>query len=267
MPIPEQRNLEEARGILAELARRRSCPARPTSRSARSAVPPSTGFSNETLLFDATWTEGGERRTERLVLRVKPTRAHRVPRVRLRAPVPRPRGARRRAADVPRPDDALVRGGRQVARRAVLRDGPRGRTRARPTAPPYTDRKAGCSRRRRPSSGARSSRAGSRRSPPCTPSTGARSASTSSTSRSTGALGFEQQLRYYEAVVRVGGRGTPDAADRGGGARVGARARAGRGSRDHARAGATRASTTSCSAATTRSPRSSTGRWSRSRTR
>ncbi|HEV2368932.1 MAG TPA: phosphotransferase family protein, partial [Acidimicrobiales bacterium] len=37
------------------------------------SAPGATGFSNETLLFDVTWSDGAERRAEALVLRVKPT--------------------------------------------------------------------------------------------------------------------------------------------------------------------------------------------------
>lgn len=38
------------------------------------AVPEGTGFSNETLMFDVDWREGTARRSERLVVRVRPTR-------------------------------------------------------------------------------------------------------------------------------------------------------------------------------------------------
>ena len=55
MPIPEQRDLEAARGILAGWLAKTS--ASTGSRSARSRVPRLTGFSNETLLFDATYTK------------------------------------------------------------------------------------------------------------------------------------------------------------------------------------------------------------------
>ncbi len=73
MPIPEQRNLEAARGILAEWLATK-LPGATDVEIGPIGGPAATGFSNETLLFDATWTEGGERRTEKLVLRVKPTR-------------------------------------------------------------------------------------------------------------------------------------------------------------------------------------------------
>jgi aminoglycoside phosphotransferase (APT) family kinase protein len=36
-------------------------------------IPPSTGFSNETILFDGTWTDGGQREVHELVARIAPT--------------------------------------------------------------------------------------------------------------------------------------------------------------------------------------------------
>ena len=73
MPIPEQRDLDATRGIVA-----------PWFAAHFGATdvevgpiqgPALTGFSNETLLMDATYTpaDGGARRTEGLVVRVKPT--------------------------------------------------------------------------------------------------------------------------------------------------------------------------------------------------
>jgi len=71
MPIPEQRDLEATRGILAgwlagELG---------VDRVEVGTIqgPALTGFSNETLLFDATYTRRGREVTEGLVVRVKPT--------------------------------------------------------------------------------------------------------------------------------------------------------------------------------------------------
>jgi aminoglycoside phosphotransferase (APT) family kinase protein len=75
MPIPEQRDLEKARGILAAWF---------ANDFGATDVevgpiqgPGLTGFSNETLLFDIEYTKRGKRRTEGLVVRVKPT-AHTV---------------------------------------------------------------------------------------------------------------------------------------------------------------------------------------------
>jgi len=73
MPIPEQRDLEAARGVIAawlaaQLPEARDIEVGPIS------GPSFTGFSNETLLFDASYSTGdGQRVTESLVLRVKPT--------------------------------------------------------------------------------------------------------------------------------------------------------------------------------------------------
>ena len=73
MPIPEQRDLEAARGVIAawlaaQLPEARNVEVGPIS------GPSFTGFSNETLLFDASYSTGdGEQVTESLVLRVKPT--------------------------------------------------------------------------------------------------------------------------------------------------------------------------------------------------
>src|SRR5260370_5172830 len=72
MPIPEQRDLEAARGILAAWLAKQLPDADDVQVGAISG-PASTGFSNETLLFDASWQRGGNRVTEPLVLRVKPT--------------------------------------------------------------------------------------------------------------------------------------------------------------------------------------------------
>jgi aminoglycoside phosphotransferase (APT) family kinase protein len=72
MPIPEQRDLEAARGILADWLAKRLPDASGVDVGPIRG-PESTGFSNETLLFDASWSTGGDRTTERLVLRVEPT--------------------------------------------------------------------------------------------------------------------------------------------------------------------------------------------------
>jgi len=73
MPIPEQRDLEATRGVLATwLARHIGATDVEVGPIQGPAL---TGFSNETLLLDATYTPSGgrPRRTEGLVVRVKPT--------------------------------------------------------------------------------------------------------------------------------------------------------------------------------------------------
>jgi len=72
MPIPEQRDLEAARGILGRWLAARLPEVGPVD-VGPIAGPAFTGFSNETLLFDASWAgdDGPERAS--LVLRVKPT--------------------------------------------------------------------------------------------------------------------------------------------------------------------------------------------------
>jgi len=74
MPIPEQRDLEKTRGVLAGWLRDKVG----ANDVAVSEItgPAFTGFSNETLLFDATWTEGSQPRRQGLVVRVAPTRHH-----------------------------------------------------------------------------------------------------------------------------------------------------------------------------------------------
>jgi aminoglycoside phosphotransferase (APT) family kinase protein len=76
MPIPEQRNLEEARGILGKWLAEQ-LPGATDVEIGPIGGPAATGFSNETLLFDATWNDDGRPRTEPLVVRVKPV-AHTV---------------------------------------------------------------------------------------------------------------------------------------------------------------------------------------------
>src|SRR5688572_13235482 len=75
MPIPEQRDLEAARGVIGEwLAVKLGAS---TVDVSPVSGPSFTGFSNETLIFDATWDENGKTRTEGYVIRVKPT-AHTI---------------------------------------------------------------------------------------------------------------------------------------------------------------------------------------------
>ena len=131
MPIPEQRNLEEARGILAEWLARAAA-----RRDRRRGRPDRRPGCDRLLERDAALrrdvdADGGERRTEPLVVRVKPTRAHRLPRVRLRDPVPGARDARHGAPTCRCPTMRWFEADDTLARRAVLRDGPRRRPRAR----------------------------------------------------------------------------------------------------------------------------------------
>ena len=72
MPIPEQRDLEEARGIIARWLTAR-LPGVVGVEVGPISGPAFTGFSNETLLFDASWKIDGSEHVEALVLRVKPT--------------------------------------------------------------------------------------------------------------------------------------------------------------------------------------------------
>src|SRR5438128_5765137 len=76
MPIPEQRDLEAARGVIGAWLGSKLPDARGLSISPL-AGPAFTGFSNETLIFDATWHEDGEPHGRSYVIRVKPT-AHTI---------------------------------------------------------------------------------------------------------------------------------------------------------------------------------------------
>jgi len=72
MPIPEQRDLDKARGDVRDWLAGKLPDA--TDLSISPLIGPAfTGFSNETLLFDASWRHAGARVREPLVLRVKPT--------------------------------------------------------------------------------------------------------------------------------------------------------------------------------------------------
>ncbi len=69
MPVPDQRDPEVTRSALAgwlgKAPARRPDPLVDT--------PQTSGFSNETLMFDAEWTDGGETRREQFVARVAPS--------------------------------------------------------------------------------------------------------------------------------------------------------------------------------------------------
>jgi aminoglycoside phosphotransferase (APT) family kinase protein len=71
MPIPQQRDLALTRTALARWLGRRVRAADVAVANLR--VPAATGYSNDTLLFDATWSEDGERRSQGLVARIRPS--------------------------------------------------------------------------------------------------------------------------------------------------------------------------------------------------
>jgi aminoglycoside phosphotransferase (APT) family kinase protein len=72
MPTPWQRDLDETRTRLARWLAS-VLPEASDITVANLASPSSSGFSNETLLFDLSWREAGERRREELVIRIQPT--------------------------------------------------------------------------------------------------------------------------------------------------------------------------------------------------
>ena len=65
MPVVGQRDPDQTRAALTEWLSRQM-PDASDVRITDLVVPQSTGFSNETFLFDAEWTENGERTTARL---------------------------------------------------------------------------------------------------------------------------------------------------------------------------------------------------------
>ncbi|GAA0572901.1 phosphotransferase family protein [Actinomadura livida] len=71
MPVPDQRDSEVTRRSLADWLERRL----PGARIPHVETPQTSGFSNETLMFDAEWTGGDDvRHSERLVARVAPVK-------------------------------------------------------------------------------------------------------------------------------------------------------------------------------------------------
>ncbi len=72
MPTPWQRDLDDARKQLSGWFRDKLPEARDLELS-ELRQPTSSGFSNETLLFEAGWTEAGGPRRESLVVRIQPT--------------------------------------------------------------------------------------------------------------------------------------------------------------------------------------------------
>ncbi len=86
-------------------------------------IPAGTGFSNETILFDATWTDGGDAARHELVARVVPSSYQVFPddTFELQFHVMRAARRDRRAGGC----GPLVRAGRDVVRQAVLDHGAR----------------------------------------------------------------------------------------------------------------------------------------------
>lgn len=72
MPIPQQRDAEQSRKQLATWFAGRLAPDGDVELS-EFRGPGATGFSNETIITDATWTSGGVRHEETFVVRVAPT--------------------------------------------------------------------------------------------------------------------------------------------------------------------------------------------------
>ena len=72
MPGPTERNPEETRSRLTEWLAERMPDARELQ-IGDLAGPATTGFSNDTLLFDLAWQEAGAPRSQGLVARIKPT--------------------------------------------------------------------------------------------------------------------------------------------------------------------------------------------------
>ncbi len=72
MPIPQQRDPETTRKQLTEWMAAK-LPAADGLELSELSGPTSTGFSNDTLLFDATWTEGDVAHADGFVARVRPS--------------------------------------------------------------------------------------------------------------------------------------------------------------------------------------------------
>ena len=72
MPIPTQRNPEATREALRRWLSGK-LPAAEDLEISELSAPAATGFSNETILFDAKWAEGGRKCEQEFVLRVKPS--------------------------------------------------------------------------------------------------------------------------------------------------------------------------------------------------
>jgi aminoglycoside phosphotransferase (APT) family kinase protein len=72
MPIPTQRDPEATRRALRDWLAGK-LPAAESLEISDLSGPAATGFSNETILFEAWWSQDGEKQREEFVLRVKPT--------------------------------------------------------------------------------------------------------------------------------------------------------------------------------------------------
>ncbi|HEX4429908.1 MAG TPA: phosphotransferase, partial [Frankiaceae bacterium] len=72
MAIPTKRDQEATREALRRWLAGK-LPAAKDLEISELTTPANTGFSNETILFDAHWKEDGRERSEEYVLRVKPT--------------------------------------------------------------------------------------------------------------------------------------------------------------------------------------------------
>jgi aminoglycoside phosphotransferase (APT) family kinase protein len=72
VPTAWERDLVKARAALGEWLRRQ-LPEASELELSELAAPQASGFSNETLLFDLAWREGGRARRESLVVRIQPT--------------------------------------------------------------------------------------------------------------------------------------------------------------------------------------------------
>lgn len=71
MPLPQERDPEQTRARLVDWLGRQ-LPEASELAIPKLEIPQSSGFSNETFLFEATWREGGTPRHEELVLRAQP---------------------------------------------------------------------------------------------------------------------------------------------------------------------------------------------------
>lgn len=72
MPAPKERNLDRTRAQLRDWLADKLGAARDLHVTELKG-PSETGFSSDTVMFDAEWSDGGDRRRERLVARFKPT--------------------------------------------------------------------------------------------------------------------------------------------------------------------------------------------------
>ncbi len=95
MPTMWQRDLDADRAKLDRLAASGSCRMRRSVRVTDLVAPQSSGFSNDTLLFDLEYTRGGRAEREPLVVRIEPTGFQVFPEYDLGAAVPHHAAPRR----------------------------------------------------------------------------------------------------------------------------------------------------------------------------